>query len=576
MRNKYSIVQTAALLILLSCLGAALALADAPVKGAAAAKKPSVPASLSEVLAKSPSSPKIDVGTKDAPVDGLDGKPHAGPWVGVDASKKQIKGDVATEKVPASIARLEKEGYGGKASEDGWGLIPDKNDGVMDDKNRIIPKKGTTGVEGGVSEKQKKEMTKLMRTGEKVEKTPETPKEASLPPHHEQKMIKDKAENVPQEVDKLASGSDKDDTTSPAKVKGAQGLQKPTDLPGKPLTKLLEKPAALAPVVLPPAAAAVGKTLAGSAKTDSIKDASEGDGLIQPGHSFLLAFVMILFSEIGDKTFLVAALMAMRHDRLVVFTAAFSALIAMTILSAVLGHAVPTLLPRRFVAIAASLLFLVFGARLLREGLAMPKDSGVSEEMEEVEAELEEKEALAARSKGGSHRKAPSMMNPYMLESGRGRQSGSRGRPSLPEKPRSPSTDSDRSRSPGETSTSLPKLLGGLNNLLSLILSPAWVQTFVMTFLGEWGDRSQIATVAMAAGQDYWWVTGGAITGHMICTGIAVLGGRALAGRVSMRVGESLCPLNSEITLLMLCHSHDRRRNRIPGFRSHLSRRGVV
>ena len=61
-----------------------------------------------------------------------------------------------------------------------------------------------------------------------------------------------------------------------------------------------------------------------------------------------------------------------------------------------------------------------------------------------------------------------------------------------------------------------------------------------MTFLGEWGDRSQIATVAMAAGSDYWWVTGGAIFGHGLCTAGAVIGGRAIAGKVSMRVGKYL------------------------------------
>jgi len=64
-----------------------------------------------------------------------------------------------------------------------------------------------------------------------------------------------------------------------------------------------------------------------------------------------------------------------------------------------------------------------------------------------------------------------------------------------------------------------------------------------MTFLGEWGDRSQIATIAMAAGQDYWWVTGGAISGHAVCTAAAVIGGRAVAGRVSMRKGKWLNPL---------------------------------
>lgn len=75
----------------------------------------------------------------------------------------------------------------------------------------------------------------------------------------------------------------------------------------------------------------------------------------------------------------------------------------------------------------------------------------------------------------------------------------------------------------------------GMSNLCSYLLSPAWVQTFAMTFLGEWGDRSQIATIAMAAGQDYWWVTMGAVIGHGLCTGAAVLGGRAIAGRVSLR-----------------------------------------
>ena len=109
---------------------------------------------------------------------------------------------------------------------------------------------------------------------------------------------------------------------------------------------------------------------------------------------------MIIFSEIGDKTFLVAALMAMRHPRLLVFSAAFSALVVMTVLSAVMGHAVPALLSERFTHFAAAALFLVFGVKLIREGLAMSPDDGVGEEMAEVEQELEEKEQLARHQKG--------------------------------------------------------------------------------------------------------------------------------------------------------------------------------
>lgn len=245
---------------------------------------------------------------------------------------------------------------------------------------------------------------------------------------------------------------------------------------------------------------------------------------------------MIIFSEIGDKTFLVAALMAMRHDRLVVFSAAFSALIAMTVLSAVLGHAVPTLIPARFTKFAAAILFLFFGAKLLKEGLAMSSEDGVGEEMKEVEQELEEKEYSMARHNSRSHHGNGSV-SAYALEAGRGRRQRSDSR--LPAPPRSPSSSPSPPRSPSPSSrNSIKGALAGLNNLLSLLLSPAWVQTFVMTFLGEWGDRSQIATIAMAAGQDYWWITGGAVVGHGMCTAVAVIGGRAIAGKVSMRIGK--------------------------------------
>ncbi len=272
------------------------------------------------------------------------------------------------------------------------------------------------------------------------------------------------------------------------------------------------------------------------------EEGNEGnEGLIQPLHSYLLSLTMILFSEVGDKTFLIAALMAMKHDRMLVFSAAFSALIAMTILSAVLGHAVPTLIPKRFTNFAAAALFLVFGSKMLREGLAMSPEEGVGAEMKEVEMELEEKEHLARQQ--GRRR---SSISPYALEMGLGRTTGgtrkSRSGSRLPSPPRSPSSSPERSPSPPRST--LSGLMGGLNNLFSLLLSPAWVQTFVMTFLGEWGDRSQIATIAMAAGQDYWWVTGGAVSGHAVCTGVAVIGGRAIAGRVSLRVGTYIMVLS--------------------------------
>lgn len=50
-------------------------------------------------------------------------------------------------------------------------------------------------------------------------------------------------------------------------------------------------------------------------------------------HAFVASISVILVSELGDKTFFIAAIMAMRHPRLVVFAGAIAALGLMTVLS---------------------------------------------------------------------------------------------------------------------------------------------------------------------------------------------------------------------------------------------------
>jgi putative Ca2+/H+ antiporter (TMEM165/GDT1 family) len=66
------------------------------------------------------------------------------------------------------------------------------------------------------------------------------------------------------------------------------------------------------------------------------------------------------------------------------------------------------------------------------------------------------------------------------------------------------------------------------------------LEAFVLTFLAEWGDRTQIATLVLAASGNVYGVTAGAILGHATCTGIAVIGGRLLAGRISERLMTGL------------------------------------
>ena len=132
---------------------------------------------------------KYEIGTKDAPVDGKDGKPHAGPWVGTEKDPKK-KGEKTT--------KVDEELVIGKAdpsklvTSDGK-KIPATNDGVMDDPHRQVPKQGTTGTEGGVSEKDKVRKAKEGQTGERVEKRPDSPKEAPPLPHDGKKVKSEKA-----------------------------------------------------------------------------------------------------------------------------------------------------------------------------------------------------------------------------------------------------------------------------------------------------------------------------------------------------------------------------------------------
>lgn len=73
----------------------------------------------------------------------------------------------------------------------------------------------------------------------------------------------------------------------------------------------------------------------------------------------------ILATEFGDETFIVAALMAMRHPKFVVFAGAISALTIMTVISTALGYVVPNLISRQATGLLAGCLYTFFGLRLM-------------------------------------------------------------------------------------------------------------------------------------------------------------------------------------------------------------------
>merc|ERR1711963_285635 len=62
-----------------------------------------------------------------------------------------------------------------------------------------------------------------------------------------------------------------------------------------------------------------------------------------------------------------------------------------------------------------------------------------------------------------------------------------------------------------------------------------FVNTFTLTFIAEWGDRSQLATIVLAGINDVVGVILGGCLGHAICTGGAGLAGALIARFISIR-----------------------------------------
>ncbi|KAF5466195.1 hypothetical protein F2P56_016144 [Juglans regia] len=193
---------------------------------------------------------------------------------------------------------------------------------------------------------------------------------------------------------------------------------------------------------------------------------------------FTAAFLLILVSEIGDKTFFIAALLAMQYEKGLVLLGSIGALALMTVLSVVIGlvfHSVPaqfkTTLPIGEYAAVTLLLF--FGLKSIKDAWDLPANavqSGdkSSPELDEfVEAEVLVKKKVSKR----------------------------------------------------------------LSNPLEIV----W-KSFSLVFFAEWGDRSMLATIALGAAQSPWGVAGGAIAGHLIATSMAILGGAFLANYISEKM----------------------------------------
>ena len=118
------------------------------------------------------------------------------------------------------------------------------------------------------------------------------------------------------------------------------------------------------------------------------------ENLVDSG--FYQAFSLVFLSEIGDKTFFVAALLAAKLSRFISFVGSLGALAVMTVISVIIGqvfHAVPSEIANGIPLddVAAVIAFTYFGIKILSEAFETPEDgkSAMDEEFEDAEEAVE-------------------------------------------------------------------------------------------------------------------------------------------------------------------------------------------
>lgn len=102
--------------------------------------------------------------------------------------------------------------------------------------------------------------------------------------------------------------------------------------------------------------------------------------------AFGSSLTAITLAELGDKTFFMALILAVRHRARWVFIGSFAALTAVTLISLALGYGLRELLPQSLVPWLAALLFLSFGIKLLIDAQGMAANAATEEKAEAEQA----------------------------------------------------------------------------------------------------------------------------------------------------------------------------------------------
>mmetsp|Transcript_14762 Transcript_14762/g.46456 ORF Transcript_14762/g.46456 Transcript_14762/m.46456 type:complete len:249 (+) Transcript_14762:98-844(+) len=194
--------------------------------------------------------------------------------------------------------------------------------------------------------------------------------------------------------------------------------------------------------------------------------------------AFLMSFGMVSMAEVFDKTWFVALVMAMRHEKHTVYWGCFAALLVHVFIAAAFGYSVAQLLTPRQLDFLAAALYGMFAVLYGYDWYTTDKDS-------DLMAAGKEEVASSMREEGPGSEEA-------------GQYGAVQGQSAPPNRVR---------------------------------LGRVFCQCYMAVFVAEWGDRTQIAMIGIHASQPLVPVMLGSTLAFGLLTLSAVLVGTFLGGR---------------------------------------------
>ncbi|EAR81770.1 transmembrane protein (macronuclear) [Tetrahymena thermophila SB210] len=238
--------------------------------------------------------------------------------------------------------------------------------------------------------------------------------------------------------------------------------------------------------------------------------------LLRDNGAFIGSFLSILITEIGDKTFVITAILATKYDKQWVFLGSFGGLFLMTLISCGIGKASLSFIDQTYIKLLASALFFGFGGNAIYEALA----NKIDDEQNEIQNNLKElQEKINAKIQSNIAECSDDLEYQDIDDD-------------------EPKSDEQNQLETKQLQQSSLNEQEKRNRKNARIIPNTFIatQTFIQTFLGEWGDRSQISTMAMSTSFNLMQVFVGCILGHTLCSYLAITGGKMLAEKFSERI----------------------------------------